>query len=184
MEEDSFNYNDDDIVMSEEDGVVLDKNSGSMENGSEKEEETRRNKLKHNIKSKGQNSYYYAHSKNTVDIPRVVTTQTVPTPTAKPPEMAKTLIQTVEKYSWSDGNKTVSIYIEHPNPSTLAPPEITWTTTGISFKFVDENQQRRALVLDKLYEAIKSAEVKTKADKFVIVMHKENEAKWYKLVGA
>ena len=140
------------------------------------------NKLQHNIAKKGANSYYYAHKKK-ADAPTVRNeppqlldnAKEINIPKAKPS-------QPFEKYAWTNGNKTVTLYITHPKAETIIDGNIHLTTEkkGFHLKVEDDNGSY-SLKLDKLYADIDGAEIKKKTDKFVLTLKKVEEKTWYRL---
>lgn len=140
--------------------------------------------LHSNIKTKGQNSYYYAHKKREdVEIhewdgnaaPRLLKTQVV-----NPHDVERT--EAITNYAWADGKKRVSVYITLPDIG--AHPEehtaIDWTAGTLSLKIRAYEGKTRVLAL-KLYEEISDVKTKRKENQLVLLLTKANELRWHSL---
>lgn len=141
--------------------------------------------LRANIAKKGSNSYYYAHGKK-VDGP-VWDGQESPRLIAKTviakDGFVKPILQMTD-YSWSDGKKVVSIYVDYPNADQVDDENIAvdFTESSVTFSLTkpDENKIYKLIITD-LHDKIINAIVKKKSDKFTITLQKENESSWYQL---
>ena len=141
--------------------------------------------LRENIAKKGSNSYYYAHGKK-VDGP-VWDGQESPRLLAKTAiandESVNSIVQ-ITDYSWSDGKKIVSLYVEYPNADQVDDENVgvEFTESSVTFSFVKpaENTISKLIITD-LHDKIINATVKKKSHKFTITLQKENVASWYQL---
>jgi len=142
---------------------------------------TAENKLKHNIAKKGANSYYYAHAKK-ADAP-TVRNEPPQLLTSSQGNQAKGLIRPFEKFAWSDGTKSVSIYLTHPNADKVPDDKVVLVSEKKSFelKVEDENGVVWGMKVDKLNGEITGADLKKKADKLVVSLKKVEERTWYRL---
>ncbi|RLN80707.1 hypothetical protein BBJ28_00003534, partial [Nothophytophthora sp. Chile5] len=142
--------------------------------------------LHSNIKSKGQNSYYYAHKKReNVEIhewdgnaaPRLLKTQSVADPDA--PEVTETIVN----YAWADGKKRVSVYLALPGIGGHAEEDtqIDWTATSLTVRVKHYEAKTRLLVVPKLYDEIADVKIKRKADQLVLLLTKAKEFSWHSL---
>mmetsp|Transcript_11501 Transcript_11501/g.14326 ORF Transcript_11501/g.14326 Transcript_11501/m.14326 type:complete len:169 (+) Transcript_11501:266-772(+) len=149
------------------------------------------NALQHNIASKGQNAYYYAHSKSRDSVynfggkPEKLESLKTSKVNAN-----KTRVQAIKKYSWADGKKTVKIYIEKEGLDDLPEHQIELTCEEKSFclllKEPEKDQNSSALHhelrLPKLHDEVKKATFKRKeGNRLIISLFKERECTWYQL---
>ena len=145
-------------------------------------EEIANNKLKHNIAKKGANSYYYAHAKKA----------DAPTVRNEPPQLLQNAVgerakpkmtKPFEKFAWANGTKVVSVYLTHANADQVPDDRISLVTEKKSFEIRVEGADGFAycLKVDKLNGEIDGAELKKKADKFVVNLKKIEERTWYRL---
>lgn len=140
--------------------------------------------LHSNIKTKGQNSYYYAHKKREdVEIhewdgkavPRLLKTQAI-----DPNEVE--IHEAITNYAWADGKKRVSVYITlpdigaHPEEHTV----IDWNGNSFSLKIRQFQGKTRVLAL-KLYEDISDVKTKRKENQLVLMLTKASELRWHSL---
>ncbi|TYZ61318.1 hypothetical protein PybrP1_010358 [[Pythium] brassicae (nom. inval.)] len=141
--------------------------------------------LHDNIKSKGQNSYYYAHKKREdVEIhewdgkaaPRLLKTQAVSSGDAREPS------EGITNYAWSDGKKRVSVYITlpdigaHPEEHTV----VDWSGSSLSLQIKHYQGKTRVLSL-ALYDAISDVATKRKENQLVLQLTKASEVRWHAL---
>lgn len=141
--------------------------------------------LHDNIKSKGTNSYYYAHKKREdVEIhewdgkaaPRLLKTQTLSADDAREPS------EGITNYAWSDGKKRVSVYITlpdigaHPEEHTV----VDWSGSSFSLQIKHYEGKTRVLSL-VLYDAISDVTTKRKENQLVVLLTKASEARWHSL---
>jgi|UniRef100_K3X282 calcyclin binding protein len=137
-----------------------------------------------NIKTKGQNSYYYAHKKrDDVEIhewdgnaaPRLLKTQQINADDVE-------VVEVITNYAWADGKKKVSVYITlagigaHPEEYTV----VDWSASTLSLKIKQYQGKTRVLVL-KLYESISDVQTKRKENQLVLQLTKANELRWHSL---
>lgn len=140
--------------------------------------------LHSNIKTKGQNSYYYAHKKREdVEIhewdgkaaPRLLKTQQV-----NPDDVE--VVETITNYAWADGKKKVSVYITladigaHPEEHTV----IDWSASSFTLKIKEYQGKTRVLSL-ALYESISDVQTKRKENQLVLLLTKAKELRWHSL---
>lgn len=148
------------------------------------QQEHEQSALHSNIKTKGQNSYYYAHKKREdVEIhkwdgkaaPRLLKTQAI-----NPDEVEIT--EAITNYAWADGKKRVSVYITlpdigaHPEEHTV----IDWSGNTFSLKIKQFQGKTRVLAL-KLYEDISNVKTKRKENQLVLQLTKASELRWHSL---
>ncbi|RLN65548.1 hypothetical protein BBP00_00002773 [Phytophthora kernoviae] len=142
--------------------------------------------LHSNIKTKGTNSYYYAHKKrDNVEIhewdgkaaPRLLKTQSVAE--AEPLEATEGLTN----YSWADGKKRVSMYLTLPGIGAHEEEntQIDWTATSLTVKIKHYVGKTRLLAVPKLYDEISDVKTKRKEDQLVLHLVKAKEISWHSL---
>ncbi|TMW66247.1 hypothetical protein Poli38472_004012 [Pythium oligandrum] len=140
--------------------------------------------LHSNIKTKGQNSYYYAHKKRDgVEVhdwdgkaaPRLLKTEQINKDEIEHAEA-------ITNYAWADGKKKVSIYVTLPNigahPEDLT--ELNWTATTLELRVRKLDGKTRVLSL-KLYDEISDIKIKRKENQLVLLLHKAKEFSWFTL---
>ncbi|KAK1932506.1 Calcyclin-binding protein [Phytophthora citrophthora] len=142
--------------------------------------------LQSNIKTKGTNSYYYAHKKREdVEIhewdgkaaPRLLKTQSVTT------SQTEEVTEAVANYAWADGKKRVSVYLKLPGIGAHQEEDthIDWTATSVSVKIKNYDGKTRAFVVAKLYDEISDVKTKRKEDQLVLQLVKAKEFSWHSL---
>ncbi|KAL3667414.1 hypothetical protein V7S43_007640 [Phytophthora oleae] len=142
--------------------------------------------LQSNIKTKGTNSYYYAHKKREdVEVhewdgkaaPRLLKTQSVPT------SQTLEVTEAVTNYAWADGKKRVSVYLKLPGIGVHQEEDthIDWTATSVSVKIKNYDGKTRAFVVAKLYDEISDVKTKRKEDQLVLQLVKAKEFSWHSL---
>ncbi|KAG1695231.1 hypothetical protein DVH05_020611 [Phytophthora capsici] len=142
--------------------------------------------LQSNIKTKGTNSYYYAHKKRQdVEIhewdgkaaPRLLKTQSVTT------SQTVEVTEAVTNYAWADGKKRVSVYLKLPGIGEHQEEDthIDWTATSVSVKIKNYDGKTRAFVVAKLYDEISDVKTKRKEDQLVLQLIKAKEFSWHSL---
>ncbi|DAZ98081.1 TPA: hypothetical protein N0F65_005243 [Lagenidium giganteum] len=140
--------------------------------------------LHNNIKTKGQNSYYYAHKKRDdvevhewdgIAAPRLL--KKVAVEGAKPK-----VFEAITNYAWADGKKKVSVYLTLPGIGAHAEEltEIDWTASTLTLRIHEYEGKSRVLSL-KLYDEISDVKTKRKEDQLVLLLHKAKELTWYSL---
>ncbi|KAG7382589.1 hypothetical protein PHYPSEUDO_004730 [Phytophthora pseudosyringae] len=143
--------------------------------------------LQSNIKSKGTNSYYYAHKKREdVEIhewdglaaPRLLKTQSL---AASQP--AAEVAEAVTNYAWSDGKKRVSVYVKLPGIGAHQEEDthVDWTATSLSVTIKNYEGKTRLLVVRKLYDEISDVKTNRKQDQLVLQLVKAKEFSWHSL---
>lgn len=144
--------------------------------------------LHSNIKSKGQNSYYYAHKKREdVEIhewdgnaqPRLLKTQTVDLESAAAAEPT----EAITNYAWADGKKRVSVYITLPGIGELAEEDtqVEWAASSLSLTVRRYEGKTRVLRIARLNDDISDVKTKRKQDQLVLLLVKAKESSWYHL---
>jgi len=94
----------------------------------------------------------------------------------------------ITKYAWSDGKKTVSIYIELKDLDTLADEAITASSgekeAALTIVGLGAGQQKLHLRLNGLSDEITGATVTRKKGKDTVVLklQKKTEAPWHELL--
>merc|ERR1712066_338980 len=93
----------------------------------------------------------------------------------------------ITKYSWSDGKKQVSIYIELEGLDDLAEDAFTTTTPSeksVSLIINGLAGKRRSFALSGLSEEVTGVKLQQKKGKNTIVLklQKKEEKSWFKLV--
>ncbi|KAE8895424.1 hypothetical protein PF005_g4657 [Phytophthora fragariae] len=142
--------------------------------------------LQSNIKTKGTNSYYYAHKKREdVEIhewdgkaaPRLLKTQSLAAST--PAEVTETIVN----YAWADGTKRVSVYLKLPGIGAQSEEDthIDWTATSLTVKIKNYEGKTRLLSVPKLYDEISDVKTKRKEDQLVLQLVKAKEFGWHSL---
>ncbi|OQS01770.1 hypothetical protein ACHHYP_00273 [Achlya hypogyna] len=124
--------------------------------------------LEENIVRNGENSYYYAHKVRDVD------------------DAPIQLKQTISQYGWSDGRKTVTIYVDHADALTIEKDAVTiqWSSTSLSLDITFPDADVRSLVIPKLYGAIDNVAYKSKKDSLVFTLTKKHPEPWKSLNAA
>ncbi|KAG3120471.1 hypothetical protein PI124_g6965 [Phytophthora idaei] len=142
--------------------------------------------LHSNIKTKGTNSYYYAHKKREdVEIhewdgkvaPRLLKTQSLAA--SQPTEVT----EAITNYAWADGKKRVSVYLKLPGIGAHKEEDthIDWTATSLTVKITNYESKTRLLVMSKLYDEISDIITKRKEDQLVLQLVKAKEFSWVSL---
>ncbi len=152
------------------------------------------NALKDNIMRRGQNSYYYAHAKSNVEVknyggePQRVDgglRALSVAPAATQGDLPSVKRGRITQYSWSDGRKTVSVYVPLAFLNGAELPEtgvsIEYSATSVSLICTDASGRAHELRFPKLHEEISGAKHKRKEDSIVLVLSKATEMSWYKL---
>merc|ERR1719152_597345 len=93
----------------------------------------------------------------------------------------------ITAYSWSDGKKRVSIYVELDGLDALADDKITHTSgeTEVSLT-IEVGGKARKLALSGLFAEIDGCKMERKMGKNMVVLklQKKEEKSWYKLQAA
>ncbi|KAF1772806.1 HSP20-like chaperone [Phytophthora cactorum] len=121
--------------------------------------------LHSNIKTKGTNSYYYAHKKRE-DV-----------------EIHEWDGKAITNYAWADGKKRVSVYLKLPGIGAHKEEDthIDWTATSLTVKITNYEGKTRLLVMSKLYDEISDIITKRKEDQLVLQLVKAKEFSWVSL---
>lgn len=141
--------------------------------------------LQSNIKTKGTNSYYYAHKKREdVEIhewdgnaaPRLLKTQSLTSQSAE-------VTDAITNYAWADGKRSVSVYLKLPDIGAHKEEDthVDWTATSFTVKIRNYKGKTRLLVMSKLYDEISDVKVKRKEDQLVLQLIKAKEFSWLSL---
>ena len=87
-----------------------------------------------------------------------------------------------DAYSWMDGKKIVKLFVDFPNAETVEEDRIqlNWTETTVEF-LVKNGDIDMCLAVNPLSQGISGAELKKKADQFVVVLSKAVAASWHQL---
>ncbi|EQC25783.1 hypothetical protein SDRG_16379 [Saprolegnia diclina VS20] len=127
-----------------------------------------RSALAANISRNGENSYYYAHKVREID------------------NTPMTLKQTISQYGWSDGRKTVTIYVDHPAAGDVKKDAVSihWSATSLSLDITFDEKDVRSLVVPKLYGPIADVSYKAKRDSLVFTLVKKQHEPWKSLNAA
>ncbi|OQS05880.1 hypothetical protein THRCLA_02060 [Thraustotheca clavata] len=146
---------------------TMKKKQDKKKNDQDDTNEEARSALHDNIQKNGENSYYYAHKVRDVLAPTKL----------KP---------IVSQYGWSDGRKTISIYVDHPRAMELEKDAITitWSTNSLSLDITFDDNDVRSLVVPKLYGSIQDVSYKAKKDSIVFTLKKKAEISWKSLNAA
>ncbi|OWZ03068.1 hypothetical protein PHMEG_00025267 [Phytophthora megakarya] len=142
--------------------------------------------LQSNIKTKGTNSYYYAHKKREdVEIhewdgnaaPRLLKTQSMASSEAAP------VTEAITNYAWADGKKRVSVYLKLPGIGEHKEEDthVDWTATSLSVQIQNYEGKTRLLSVAKLYDEISDVQTKRKEDQLVLHLVKAKDFSWHSL---
>ena len=142
--------------------------------------------LQSNIKTKGKNSYYYAHKqRENVEIhewdgkaaPRLLKTQSLTA--LEPVEVT----EAIASFAWADGKKRVSVYLKLPGIGSHAEESthIDWTASSLSVKIKNLDGKTRLFVVAKLYAEISDVRTKRSEDQLVLYLVKAKELSWLSL---
>lgn len=110
--------------------------------------------LDHNIKQKGNNAYYYAHSLKLdgpqwdgKEEPRLL--KVGPSPQVS----VKQIVTEFQSYSWADGDdKKVKIYVEYDNANSIDASQISLVSkTMISICLMDDLKMSHATIASHSY---------------------------------
>eukprot|EP00607_Mallomonas_marina_P008526 CAMPEP_0182417602 /NCGR_PEP_ID=MMETSP1167-20130531/2064_1 /TAXON_ID=2988 /ORGANISM="Mallomonas Sp, Strain CCMP3275" /LENGTH=182 /DNA_ID=CAMNT_0024591283 /DNA_START=176 /DNA_END=724 /DNA_ORIENTATION=+ len=165
-----------------EDAEMGNENINNMEGSSEEESEL--SALQDSLRRKGTNSYYYAHGLKADgprwdgnEQPRLLKTET--SQKVEPVQQ----VETFPSYAWSDGKKSVKIYVELDPSSSVSDENILLSSTEDSFSLrVCCTEKDYILNISDLHENISGAKFRRKESKLTIILDKTNEFSWYQLV--
>lgn len=139
--------------------------------------------LRDNIEKKGQNSYYYAHGATATgpewdgkEDPRLL--ETVASDSSSPRNCTS-----IREYSWGDGKKTVTVYVDFEQASLVGEEKLSVETTAdtVTFMITNHNGKDYKLYIDKLSAEVESASVKVKEEQFKILLRKKEVSPWFNL---
>ncbi|KAF0711522.1 Aste57867_5216 [Aphanomyces stellatus] len=124
--------------------------------------------LEENILKNGENSYYYAHKVREISAESTRVRQVIST------------------YGWSDGAKSVTIYVNHPDAASLDAGKIQmeWTPTSLSLDISFDAEDVRSLVVPTLFAEISGMTYKLKKDAIAFTLKKKELVAWKSLNGA
>ena len=142
--------------------------------------------LQSNIKTKGKNSYYYAHKqRENVEIhewdgkaaPRLLKTQSLTV--LEPAEVT----EAISSFAWADGKKRVSVYLKLPGIGSHSEEDtqIDWTATSLAVKIKNLDGKTRLFVVAKLYAEISDVKTKRSEDQLVLHLVKAGDLSWASL---
>lgn len=164
--------------------IKKDKDSSSSSMSDNNIEDAEQSALRENIARKGTNSYYYAHGTK-IDGPvwdgkeepkLLAVSETVVEP-------RKQLFHQFESYSWSDGKKKVSIYIDFDNADQIDDEKIQLESTDSSLHFKVLADKHFALQINPTHREFTSVTYKKKTDKFVLsIVKTEEDSSWTQLM--
>lgn len=153
------------------------------------------NALEANVRTKGTNSYYYAHANTCAkeqrdygDGPRKLTVEEVEAmggsnhSNSELNAKKKKKKARITNFAWADGKKSVSVYV---NIEGVSEHDISveWEARRVVFTIAGEKEDRE-LVLDKLHDDIRDARCKVKPSKVVLVLKKATaDVSWYQLTS-
>lgn len=150
--------------------------------------------LRDNIQRKGQNSYYYAHSKTVGEMknyggaPQKIATQSSSEDgaVASAPSTPTRVKKSVAKYAWSDEGKKVCVYLNLEGVGELESEsvQIISDNTSLKVSVIGLNGDDYEFVLTKLYEEVSSVTMRKKKDKIVLGLIKKTQVSWLKLQKA
>lgn len=153
--------------------------------------------LQHNVETKGENAYYFAHTRK-FEVPpdaKVITGPGLITGGAPVLIEAGTVVGTEEdrviwlkEYSWSDATGKVKVYV--PVPEGLLPVEgadgmveVNYSTTQVEVTI--NTRPRRKLKIEKLNAELSvdtcSTRVESAKNRIVLQLAKKRETTWYSL---
>lgn len=141
--------------------------------------------LRDNIEKKGSNAYYYAHGSTAngpewdgKEEPRLLSTSSTENGESSPRSCTS-----IREYSWGDGKKIVTVYVDFQKALSVGEDKLDVQTTADTVTFCIMNFEGRdyKLFIDKLNGEIESASVKVKDAQFKIVLKKKEESPWFNL---
>lgn len=153
-----------------------------------------RSALEANIKSKGKNSYYYAHANNLgkgADTKNYGTPPRLISRTESSGERTGRPLKLITDYAWADSGKKVKVYITLPGLVELSADNedaVALKNTKTSFELTITNLSGKDYVLKVpvLNDEIQKATFRVKRsssgdEKCIITLVKENDFTWYDL---
>ena len=142
--------------------------------------------LRENIEKKGVNSYYYAHGSTAngpewdgKEEPRLLESNTV---TPSPSSSSKNCTS-IKEYSWGDGKKLVTVYVDFEGAASVGEDKFSVETTAdtVTFTITEHGGKDYKLYIDKLSAEVESANIKVKDEQFKILLRKKEESPWFNL---
>ena len=140
--------------------------------------------LRDDIEKKGSNAYYYAHASTAngpewdgKEEPRLLET------TSGRSESFSRPCTSIREYSWGDGNKKVTIYVDFDRANEVETEKVAIETTAdtVTFSITDFEGKDYKLFIDKLNAEIESASHTAKESQFRILLKKKDESPWFSL---
>ena len=128
-------------------------------------ENSERSALRDNIEKKGSNAYYYAHDSKIngpewdgKEEPRLLST--ISTESSE----SSRSCTSIREYSWGDGKKIVTVYVDFEEALEIDENKIEVETTvdTLSFRITDFKGKDYKLYIDKLNAEVESASFKVK----------------------
>jgi hypothetical protein len=144
--------------------------------------------LRENIEKKGKNSYYYAHGLKIdgpewdgKEEPRLLDNSSAANSDAATPTARA--VTSIREYSWGDGKKIVTIYVDFEKAGEVGEEryDVQTTSDTVTFSIVDFNGKDYKLYIDKLNSEVESASVKVKEGQFKVILRKKEESPWFQL---
>ena len=150
------------------------------------------NALIQNIKTKGENSYYYAHApRNTDNMENATVLEGEGIITGGHPVLIKRQDSTTENssysiirnYSWADSDEKVSVYIQFEDDVDPSTTSIDYQTQGFTFTLHKSQTEIRRLAIRNLYKDINpdKCNIKVRRNRVTINLHKSEPGSWHKL---
>ena len=147
-------------------------------------EEEATSALQENISKKGSNAYYYAHGATAngpewdgKEEPRLLSS------TTSTSSSSSRNCTSIREYSWGDGNKKVTIYIDFERAKEVEADKVSVETTAdtVTFSITDFEGKDYKLFIDKLNGEVESATHKAGDSQFKILLKKKEESPWFNL---
>ena len=145
-------------------------------------------KLRESIKTYGQNSYYYAHSRP-MEIPAdairvegagLVTGGTPVRIAVGAAEVVQPTMKGLTSYAWADSEETVKIYVEEAEFLAAAAEGVTLEFEGHRFRLVAN--EKLHFTVDSLEDEISDCTWKLSKSRLTVTLTKKNKNKtWYAL---
>ena len=141
--------------------------------------------LRENIEKKGTNSYYHAHSHTAngpewdgKEEPRLMASEALSRSSSSSRNCTS-----IKEYSWGDGKKLVTIYVDFEGAGSLGEDKLAVETTAdtVTFTINEHNGRDYKLYIDKLSSEVESATIKVKDEQFKILLRKKEESPWFNL---
>ena len=140
--------------------------------------------LRENIEKKGKNSYYYAHGPKIdgpqwdgKEAPRLLSS------VGEGDAPYSRLSVAFKEYSWGDGKKIVTVYLDFAKAEQVSDEAISVSTSSdtLTFQITDFEGKDYRLYVDNLSAEVSGARFKKKEGQFKILLTKLDESPWFKL---